>query len=165
MRIHMLAAVAGAALLGLSGCGGSDPVAPQAAPSPSASASASASVSPSASSKAVDAGTGSKPVTAVKTPATKKTSRDDGCPVKPATLARVAHLPAGYRIDGSSLKCSQGWAVAGLIAPSPDMQGDGVLLFKYAESSRTWKKKGEGSALECADFGIPESTGFCDTRH
>ncbi|UQU66685.1 hypothetical protein COUCH_10640 [Couchioplanes caeruleus] len=96
-------------------------------------------------------------------PRTSSSSRppDTGCPVSAATLEDAAGLPAGYRIKPADIRCSQGWATAGVTAPSPEQQGDGVIIFKYTRSTKTWKKAGEGSDVQCADYGMPKSTGLC----
>ncbi|WP_199511310.1 hypothetical protein [Nucisporomicrobium flavum] len=165
MRLRTLVpgVVAGAALLVLTGCGDQNPVAPVAAPAPSSTAAA----GPVGSATAEPTATQSPRPTATRAPeptATRAPAGTDGCPVQAATLQRAAHLSAGYRIKAADVRCSQGWATAGLTAPSPEQQGDGVILFKYAAASKTWKKVGEGSSLDCEDFGMPKSTGFCSTR-
>ncbi|MGA5304789.1 hypothetical protein ACPCHT_33110 [Nucisporomicrobium flavum] len=96
-------------------------------------------------------------------PRTSTSSRPagTGCPVSAATLEKAADYPEGYRIKPADVRCSQGWATAALTAPSPDQQGDGLVIFKYSPGAGTWKKVGEGSDIRCADFGMPKSTGFC----
>lgn len=84
-----------------------------------------------------------------------------GCPVSATVLEKAAGYPAGWRIDAAGVRCSQGWAVAGVIAPSPQQQGNGVIVFRYDTGTSSWKKKGEGSAVECAAFDMPPSTGLC----
>ncbi|MFF5180621.1 hypothetical protein ACFY2Q_21555 [Micromonospora sp. NPDC000316] len=80
------------------------------------------------------------------------------CPVSAATLQRASGLSsATHRIDADQIKCAGQWATAGVIAVDPTQQGDGVLLFAYADGG--WKKLGEGSALECSPFGIPPELG------
>jgi Cornifin (SPRR) family len=173
MRLRTLVpgVVAGAALLVLTGCGDQNPVTPVAAPAPSSTAAAgpagSATAEPTATQSPRPTATRAPQPTATRSPeptATRAPAGTDGCPVQAATLQRAAHLSAGYRIKAADVRCSQGWATAGLTAPSPEQQGDGVILFKYAAASKTWKKVGEGSSLDCEDFGMPKSTGFCSTR-
>ncbi|SDT74656.1 hypothetical protein [Actinoplanes derwentensis] len=86
---------------------------------------------------------------------------DGGCPAPAATLEKLMKLDAGFRIDKSSIKCSQGWAVAGIIAADKAQQGDGQFLFKFSDSTETWTSRGEGSSFDCATYDIPKSTGFC----
>ncbi|MEV4702269.1 hypothetical protein [Actinoplanes sp. NPDC049316] len=86
---------------------------------------------------------------------------DTGCPVSAAILEEAADYPAGYRIKPADIRCSQGWATAALTAPSPEQQGDGVVIFQYTRATKTWKKVGEGSDVQCADYGMPKSTGLC----
>ncbi|MFI7602318.1 hypothetical protein [Actinoplanes sp. NPDC049681] len=85
----------------------------------------------------------------------------DGCPVKAPTLQEAAHLDAGWRIKASSIRCSQGWATSELTAPTPEQQGDGLVLFKYDATTKAWKRKAEGSSFSCSEYGIPKNTGFC----
>lgn len=85
-----------------------------------------------------------------------RTPTDDGCPVSAARLRAAADLSKGWRIDASTMECSHGWAVAGLTAPSPELQGDGVTIFRYHADTKTWKTVGEGSAIDCAEWGIPK---------
>jgi len=42
------------------------------------------------------------------------------------------------------------------------MQGDGAYVFEHDPGTWRWKKRGEGSAIRCGDFGIPKNTGLCD---
>ncbi|MGW3895492.1 hypothetical protein ACWD6L_09860 [Micromonospora profundi] len=80
------------------------------------------------------------------------------CPVSAATLQRASGLASTtHRIDPDHIRCAGQWATAGVIAVDPTQQGDGVLLFTYADGG--WKKLGEGSALECSPFGIPPELG------
>ncbi|MBF9132299.1 hypothetical protein I0C86_25615 [Plantactinospora sp. S1510] len=102
-----------------------------------------------------------------RSPASSASSRapvSDGCPVRASTLQRVAQLSDGYRIDADSVECWKGWASAGLTAPTPDQQGDGVILFRY-DPDRGWRRHSEGSAFDCADLGIKKTSGdqppFC----
>ncbi|MEV4702271.1 hypothetical protein [Actinoplanes sp. NPDC049316] len=172
LRAHVSGVVAGAALLILTGCGGQDPVAPEAIAPPSSAAAGSAGSAPEPAATATGpaaaatATPAAKP-TATRAPrpaATRVPAGTDGCPVQASTLQRAAGLSAGYRIKPADVRCSQGWATAGVTAPSPEQQGDGVILFKYAAASKTWKKVGEGSSLDCADYGILKSAGLCSTR-
>ncbi|MFC4063648.1 hypothetical protein [Actinoplanes subglobosus] len=87
----------------------------------------------------------------------------NGCPVTASTLQKVSGLEAGYKINASSIECKQNWATAAVTAPSVEMQGDGLIFFRYSPASGKWMKKGEGSDVPCGgDMGIPESTGFCN---
>jgi hypothetical protein len=79
------------------------------------------------------------------------------CPVSAATLHRASGLGDTHRIDPDHINCARRWATAGVIAVDPGMQGDGVLVFEYTGGG--WKKLGEGSALECSPFGIPNELG------
>ncbi|MFF5052004.1 hypothetical protein ACFY1S_02305 [Micromonospora sp. NPDC000663] len=79
------------------------------------------------------------------------------CPVSAATLHKAAGLGSTHRIDPEHIKCARRWATAGVIAVDPGQQGDGVIVFEYAAGR--WKKIGEGSALECSSFGIPNEIG------
>ncbi|WP_433554078.1 hypothetical protein ACQP08_13595 [Micromonospora zamorensis] len=79
------------------------------------------------------------------------------CPVSAATLHRASGLGDTHRIDPDHINCARRWATAGVIAVDPTMQGDGVLVFEYTGGG--WKKLGEGSALECSPFGIPNELG------
>jgi hypothetical protein len=112
--------------------------------SPSPTSPSSSSPAPGASSRSVTPRGTSKP------PA-------PGCPVSAATLLGVADLPAGWRIKAADITCVQGWADAGPTAPTEAEQGDGVILFRYTAGK--WKKVTEGSAIECASHGVPESVG------
>ncbi|UQU66683.1 hypothetical protein COUCH_10630 [Couchioplanes caeruleus] len=180
MRLRTLVpgVVAGAALLVLTGCGDQELVAPAAGSAPSSTAAAgpagsatepapTATAEPTATQAPRPTATRGPRPTATQAPrptATRLAAGTDGCPVQAATLQRAAHLSAGYRIKAADVRCSQGWATAGVTAPTPEQQGDGVILFKYTAGSKTWKKMGEGSSLDCADYGIPKSTGFCSAR-
>jgi hypothetical protein len=74
----------------------------------------------------------------------------------------VAGLDAGYKIDSSSIKCKENWAISEVTAPTVDQQGDGLIFFKYSATTGKWTKKGEGSSVPCGgEMGIPASTGFC----
>ncbi|MET8551183.1 hypothetical protein [Micromonospora zamorensis] len=79
------------------------------------------------------------------------------CPVSATILHRVSGLGDTHRIDPDHINCAGRWATAGVIAVDPTMQGDGVLVFEYTGGG--WKKLGEGSALECSPFGIPNELG------
>ncbi|GAB1694274.1 hypothetical protein [Krasilnikovia sp. M28-CT-15] len=99
-------------------------------------------------------------------PGSRPAHAASGCPVSASTLQKAAKLSAGWKLDASSVKCKQNWAIADTVAPSPDQQGDGMLFFKYDAGTGTWRKKGEGSAVECGagdPMGVPASTGFCNT--
>ncbi|KAB1939029.1 hypothetical protein F8271_17535 [Micromonospora sp. ALFpr18c] len=74
-----------------------------------------------------------------------------------ATLQTASGLGSTHRIDPEHITCARRWATAGVIAVDPGQQGDGVIVFEYAAGS--WKKIGEGSALECSPFGIPNEIG------
>ncbi|MEU8328767.1 hypothetical protein [Micromonospora sp. NPDC048839] len=89
-------------------------------------------------------------------PATPTTT-ESACPVSAATLQRVSGLGSTHRIDPDQINCARRWATAGVRAVDPGMQGDGVLVFEYSDGR--WRKLGEGSALECSPFGIPEDIG------
>ncbi|MEU7923450.1 hypothetical protein ACGFIP_27795 [Micromonospora zamorensis] len=110
------------------------------------------SVAPASSSASP---TGSVSPTGSASPATP-TSRA-ACPVSAATLHRASGLGDTHRIDPDHINCARRWATAGVIAVDPSMQGDGVLVFEYTGGG--WKKLGEGSALECSPFGIPNELG------
>jgi hypothetical protein len=135
-----LFAAAGAALLALAGCG-TGLATPTGPPPAAASPATPIPASPSAST--------------VDSPA----PADDGCPVRAAALQKVVKLPAGWRIKASSIECSHGWAQAGVTAPTPEQQGDGVVLFSYDPASGAWTDRGQGSSVDCAAFGIPERAG------
>ncbi|MBF9132297.1 hypothetical protein I0C86_25605 [Plantactinospora sp. S1510] len=79
------------------------------------------------------------------------------CPASVAALERAAGVSDGYRIDPDQIRCAQRWATASLIAPKPELQGDGVILFEYRAGS--WTMVVEGSALECTPHGIPKEIG------
>ncbi|MGW3788737.1 hypothetical protein ACWD5Z_29430 [Micromonospora chokoriensis] len=79
------------------------------------------------------------------------------CPASAATLQRVSGLGDSHRIDPDQINCARRWATAGVRAVDPSMQGDGVLVFEY--DNGRWKKLGEGSAIECSPFGIPNEIG------
>jgi hypothetical protein len=157
LRICLLAAAAGAALLGSAGCQGQDPVAGAAtSPSQVTDNKATATAAPAS---AAPASTG--PASTGPESRSGAQAGTNGCPVSASTLDKSAGYPAGWRIDAASVRCSQGWAVAGVIAPTPDQQGNGVIVFRYDTGTGKWKKKGEGSDIECAAFDMPPSTGLC----
>ncbi|MFI6265355.1 hypothetical protein [Micromonospora sp. NPDC051006] len=137
-------------LAGLTACTTTSPssVAGSGTPSPSPSAIPASSGTPSVPSNALP--------TRTATSATPTTT-EAACPVSAATLQRASGLGDTHRIDSAHIKCARRWATAGVIAIDPGMQGDGVLLFEY--SAGRWKKLGEGSALECSPFGIPQEIG------
>ncbi|MGC4812167.1 hypothetical protein ACLQ29_16725 [Micromonospora sp. DT228] len=86
------------------------------------------------------------------------TTTETACPVGAATLQRASGLnSATHRINPDHIKCARRWATAGIRAVDPGMQGDGVMVFEYSDG--TWRKLGEGSALECSPFGIPAEIG------
>jgi hypothetical protein len=135
--------VSAAALLALTGCGAEVPAG--AGTTPAATVSAAASP-PVAATSAVPTASSPRPA-------------DDGCPVTAAALQKVMTLPSGWRIKASSIECSHGWAQAGVLAPTPEQQGDGVVLFSYDDATGSWVDKGQGSSVDCAAFGIPERAG------
>ncbi|MFI7602316.1 hypothetical protein [Actinoplanes sp. NPDC049681] len=145
LRAHLFAVAAGAALFGLAACDGQDAVAPQAAPAPSASVAAGPAPKTGTSPIVSTAGNGGS----------ARTAGTSGCPVSATTLQRAAHLSDGWRIKASSIRCAKGWATAEPLAPTAAQQGDGVILFKYTAATHTWKKKAEGSSLDCAALGVP----------
>ncbi|MFI1995780.1 hypothetical protein [Actinoplanes sp. NPDC020271] len=105
-----------------------------------------------------------KPATESTTTKPVATKPKSGCPVTAATLQGVADFPAGWKVDAASLKCKDNWAVAGMIAPTPEQQGDGQVFFAYDAKSGKWSKKGEGSSVDCgsgSSMNVPASTGFC----
>jgi hypothetical protein len=151
--------LAGAAALALTGCGASPAAEPAAgttavASAPTRAADPPASVAPGQSS----AGSGATPGWGDGGSASPRRT-DDGCPVTAAALQQVVRMPAGWRINGSSIRCSHGWAQAGVLAPAPEQQGDGVVLFAYDAAIGAWVDKGQGSSVDCAAFGIPERAG------
>ena len=162
-RIPLLVA-SGVALLALTACGrAASPTTPAAAPAP---APVSASAAAPTSAAAVPEPSASKPTKpAAAKPRTKgdRTKGDrtggEGCPVRAAALQKVVKLSAGWRIQASSIECSHGWAQAAVTAPTPEQQGDGVVLFKYDAAAGTWVDKGQGSSVDCGAFGIPEKAG------
>ncbi|MFG1840487.1 hypothetical protein ACGFH8_18950 [Micromonospora sp. NPDC049175] len=90
--------------------------------------------------------------------ATPTTTAEAACPVGAATLQRASGLNSStHRINPDHIKCARRWATAGIRAVDPGMQGDGVMVFEYSDG--TWRKLGEGSALECSPFGIPAEIG------
>ncbi|MFI7542092.1 hypothetical protein [Actinoplanes sp. NPDC049599] len=91
--------------------------------------------------------------------ASSPSSAGDGCPVTAAALQQVVDLPAGWRIEASSIECSHGWAQAGVTAPTPEQQGDGVVLFSYDPAAGAWVDKGQGSSVDCAALGVPRQAG------
>jgi hypothetical protein len=97
-----------------------------------------------------------RPSTPVTTQGTSR-SPSSGCPVSAAALRRVAGLPDDWRIDAGSISCVQGWAQGRPEAPTEAEQGDGMVLFRYADG--TWQKVAEGSAVDCATHGLPERIG------
>ena len=123
--------------------------------SPSSPPSVSPSLSPTPSRAASSLASNS--------PSSAQTS--NGCPVRTSTLQVVSGLPDGFRL--TQVKCWHGWASAGVIAPSPDTQGDGVILFRFSRDNG-WRKYGEGSAWNCNDLGIKRIPGdpppFCAFR-
>jgi hypothetical protein len=139
-----LFAVSAAALLLLTGCG-AEVAATAGTTTPAATVPAAAS-SPAAAATAATSVSSPRPA-------------DDGCPVTAAALQKVMTLPAGWRIKASSIECSHGWAQAGVVAPTPEQQGDGVVLFSYDDATGSWVDKGQGSSVDCAAFGIPERAG------
>jgi hypothetical protein len=144
-----LLAVAGAAALALTGCGASPAAEPTAA-SGTTDATAGTTAAAPTPARAADS---PAPVSA------PPRRTDDGCPVTAAALQKVVRMPAGWRIKGSSIRCSHGWAQAGVTAPTPEQQGDGVVLFAYDAATGAWVDKGQGSSVDCAAFGIPERAG------
>jgi hypothetical protein len=168
MRVRfstLFGAVAGAAaLLVPAGCATQDP-APAGASAVATPSGTSTSVpSPAVSPPASPAAAARPSKTSPARPAAAPKPARNGCPVRASTLQKAAKLPRGYKIDAASIKCKQNWAISGLVAPSPDMQGDGVVFFKYEAGTGTWRKMGEGSQVQCGDgdpMGVPESTGFC----
>ncbi|MFG2103602.1 hypothetical protein ACGFJ5_23740 [Micromonospora echinaurantiaca] len=135
-----------AVLAGLAACTTTSPapVAGSSTPSPTLASTA----APSASSNAPPAQSA---------PSATPATTGSACPVSAATLQRASGLTDTHRIDPAHIRCAGRWATAGVIAADPRMQGDGVLLFEY--SAGRWTKLGEGSALECGPFGIPEEIG------
>ncbi|WP_328534640.1 hypothetical protein OG836_12430 [Micromonospora zamorensis] len=113
------------------------------------------SPAPLASGNTTPPGSSAASPTGSASPATP-TSRA-ACPVSAATLHRASGLGDTHRIDPDHINCAGQWATAGVIAVDPRMQGDGVLVFEYTGGG--WKKLGEGSALECSPFGIPNELG------
>ena len=143
------------------------PVPSSAVPS---SAAPSSAVPPSAAPRSsAPAGTSPSRTAPATEPAGKPASKPpsspprtaDGCPVRKSTLQKISELPEGYRL--TAVECWHGWASAGVIAPSPDLQGDGLILFRYRGG--TWERHSEGSGYFCADLGIEEIPGdpppFC----
>ncbi|GIF05413.1 hypothetical protein [Actinoplanes siamensis] len=152
-------AVAATGLIALTGC---DKAETAAAPAPAATTATAARTATATTTTVAAAAT--KPATERAKPATERAKPAGGCPVATATLQKLADYPAGWRIDESSVKCKDDWAVASMIAPSPDQQGDGRIFFAYDRKTGKWAKKGEGSAVECGAgdaMNIPPSTGFC----
>ncbi len=146
-------AVAASALVALTACdtGSTDTT---------AAAPATTTTAPAAST------TTAAPTTAAPTTPTKTTPAKpkNGCPVTAATLQGLAGYPAGWKVNASSIKCKDNWAIAGMTAPSPDKQGDGNVYFAYDAKSGKWAKKGEGSSVECGSgdaMNVPAGTGFC----
>ncbi|MET7877575.1 hypothetical protein [Micromonospora profundi] len=147
--LRVLAPVA--LLAGLAACTGTS------SPTAGASATPTPGVAlPSATGDAAPTRSAASPTAAAGSP-----TPDTGtkiCPVSAATLQRASGLASStHRIDPDQIKCAGQWATAGVIAVDPTQQGDGVLLFTYADGR--WKKLGEGSALECSPFGIPPELG------
>ncbi|WIM95188.1 hypothetical protein ACTOB_007262 [Actinoplanes oblitus] len=165
MRPHtqVLVAVTGATMLALTGCGSSTGSTTATGQAPAAVTRQATSTTPTS-----DPGDGKPAATPTSDPGDGKPAAtptsdpgDGGCPAPAATLEKLMKLDAGHRIDKSSIKCSQGWAVAGVITADKSQQGDGKFLFEFANSTGRWTVKGEGSSFDCATQGIPRSTGFC----
>src|SRR5689334_23185505 len=131
----LLGLVAGTAVFAMSACGNQDP-APAGAPAGPATTPTSPAAAPHTAAAAT---------TAVAAPPAAAT----GCPVSASTLQKVSGLDDGYKLDSSSIKCQQNWAISGVTAPSVEQQGDGVIAFKYSATTGKWTKKGEGSDLTC----------------
>jgi hypothetical protein len=139
VRLPLLATACGIALIAPAGCGNQ----------PVASSSAPAATTASAEAAATTTAT---------TAATKTATAAVGsCPVSAETLQKASRMPAGWRIDESGIECAQGWAQAGMIAPSPEQQGDGVTLFRFDTSAGEWVETEQGSSIDCAERGIPQA--------
>jgi hypothetical protein len=143
MRIRnslLLGLTAGAAVFAMSACGSQGTAGAATAPSAAADSSAAATVVPSAAAVPLA----------------------NACPADASDLQKAAGLDAGYKIDASSIKCKESWAIAAVIAPSAAQQGDGLLVFKNSPMTGRWIKAGEASDLTCGgELGIPASTGLC----
>ncbi|WP_410812621.1 hypothetical protein [Micromonospora sp. 067-2] len=139
-----------AALAGLAACTSNPPVSSAgsstASPAPSTAYTSEAAPSALSSASPTRSAVSATP-TATKAP----------CPVGVETLQRVSGLGKTHRLDPDHVKCVRRWAVTGVKAVDPSMQGDGVMVFEYAAGS--WKKVGEGSPFECKPFGIPAEIG------
>ncbi|TNH29911.1 hypothetical protein FHG89_10410 [Micromonospora orduensis] len=125
-----------------------------ASPDPVAGAGATTPAPSATPSSATTSGDASSTPSAAPSPSA---STRGACPVSAATLHKAAGLGSTHRIDPDHIKCARRWATAGVIAVDPAQQGDGVIVFEYAAGR--WKKIGEGSALECSSFGIPNEIG------
>ncbi|WP_436524387.1 hypothetical protein [Actinoplanes sp. HUAS TT8] len=155
----VVVATAATALFGLAACGeAATTTTPAAAP-------AATTATTTAATPATSAATTKTTTPAATTPAaTDHAKAKDGCPVTAATLQRLADYPAGWKVNASTVKCKDNWAVTAMTAPSPDKQGDGQIFFAYDVKTGQWSKKGEGSGVECGSgdaMNIPASTGFC----
>jgi hypothetical protein len=134
----------------------SPPIAGRPTPSPDRSATPTPdrSSTPDRTSKPPRGSISSKPLTPSTT--ARSSSPADGCPVTAATLTEAADLPDGFRITAASITCYLGWAEGWTKAPTDGQQGDGITLFRYDRSRAKWTEVAQGSALECADYGVPK---------
>jgi hypothetical protein len=163
-----LLVLAGATLLALTGCQASAPGPATSGPAPATggttavvTAVATPAATPTAAATAEPAPTKPAPTkpAATKPVPAEPAADDDGCPVTAAALQKVVDLPKGWRIQAKSIECSHGWAQAAVTAPTPEEQGDGVVLFSYNAATGSWVDKGQGSSVDCGDYGIPERAG------
>jgi hypothetical protein len=173
------AAVAAAVLavavpVGLAGL--REPVTPSVATAPSAAPSAPATTaarpdppSPSAAPSQPSAAVSQPSASSSRGSSRKPSSPPDrpsypACP-SAATLARVAELSDGWTFERGGVECWRDWATAAPVAPSPELQGDGIHLFRYDSARGRWKQHSEGSGYSCTDLGIPKTQDkphFCD---
>ncbi|GAA2698493.1 hypothetical protein [Actinoplanes palleronii] len=139
--------LAGAAVFALSACDNQDPI-----------AAGTTNTTPATSTTGVSK-TAAPTKTTKTTPAASPAADKDGCPVTASTLQKASGLDKGWKINSGTIKCDQNWATAGLTAPTPEQQGDGVMVFQHRDGK--WTKKGEGSSLLCSEWGMPASSDLC----
>ncbi len=164
------AVVAVAVPVGLSGLRQPVPTPVATAPAPAPSAPATTATRPDPPSPSQPSASSSQPsASSSRVPSRKPSSPTDrpsypACP-SAATLARVAELSDGWTFERGGVECWRDWATAAPVAPSPELQGDGIHLFRYDSARGRWKQHSEGSGYSCTDLGIPKTQDkphFCD---
>lgn len=88
-----------------------------------------------------------------------------GCPVDAEVLAAAA--AASDEVDhadilADTVECYEGWAIG-----TPDLEGDGYMVFSYDAATGGWTAVTQGSSIMCTDIGMPaevgEQLGACES--